>query len=126
MSIFGSKNEKKTEEKPEKKGRVETVDLLKKTLRRFKTDEVLKQPRVTEKAALKNQDNVYVFEVHPKSTKKDIDFAIRSIYNVEPLKIRTTAIPTKEVKRRKGRKGRTSGGKKAYVYLKKKDSISLI
>lgn len=126
MDIFGSKNEKKTDNKSAGKGRVETVDLLKKTLKRFKTDEVLRSPRVTEKAALKNQDNVYVFEVDPKSTKRDIDFAIRSIYNVEPVKIRTMPIPTKEVKRRKGRKGRTSGGKKAYVYLKKKDSISLI
>ncbi len=128
MAIFGSKKENLKEEPQKTAGKVNVdgAKLIKKTLSRFKTDEVLRSPRVTEKAALQNQDNVYVFEVDTKATKRDIDFAVRTIYNVQPRKIRTALIPSKEVKRRKGRKGRTARGKKAYVYLKKGDSISLI
>ncbi len=125
MAIFDTKKEKKIDSMSEV-GNEGDNSILKKALRRFKTDEVLRSPRVTEKAVLKNQDNVYVFEVDLKATKKDIDHAVRSIYEVKPVKIRTTPVPTKEVKRRKGKKGRTSKRKKAYVYLKKKDSISLM
>lgn len=130
MAIFKQKKEdlkNKTEKSSsgvKKTG--DTVELIKKELKRFKTDEVLRAPRITEKAALQNQYNVYVFEVLPSATKRDIDFAVRSIYNVRPKKIRTAIIPRQAVNRRKGGRGFTSKGKKAYVYLHKDDSISLI
>lgn len=128
MAIFSSKDNQKEEGVKTKtvKSGVDTTDLLKKALRRFNTDDILRSPRVTEKAALQNQDSVYVFEVRVDASKRDIDYAIRSIYNVEPVKIRTAPIPRKTVQRRKGRKGFTSKGKKAYVYLKEGDSIPLI
>ena len=125
MAIFSTKEKKKRNERSEKSG-LDTNDLLKSALKRFKTDEVLRSPRVTEKAALQNQNNVYVFEVAVNATKRDIDFAVRSIYNVKPKKIRTVPVPRKKVQKRKGRNGYTSKGKKAYVYLKEGDSISLI
>lgn len=129
MAIFGSKKENKKEvvkKKTAVKKDFDTDELIKRNLGRFKTDEVLKSPRITEKAALQNQYSVYVFNVDVNASKRDIDFAVRSIYNVQPKKIRTAFVPSKKVNRRKGRKGFTSRGKKAYVYLKKDDSISLI
>jgi len=44
---------------------------------------------------------------------------------VKPEKVRVAAIPAKKVFVR-GKKGVKSGGKKAYVYLKKGDKIELI
>ncbi len=127
MAIFGSKKEKEEVKKSKSvKKDIDTTELIKKSLSRFKTDEILKSPRITEKAALQNQYNVYVFNVDVSASKRDIDFAVRSIYNVQPKKIRTAFVPAKKVNRRKGRKGTTSRGKKAYVYLKKDDSISLM
>ncbi len=129
MSIFESKKKEKEKKDPKKEldnAGVGGRGLIKRALKRFNTDAVLRAPRITEKATLQNQYNVYVFEVDKSITKRDIDFAMRSIYNVRPRKIRTAPIPTKEIKRRKGRKGVRSFGKKAYVYLRKDDSISLI
>ena len=128
MAIFSSKDNQKAESAKTgvSKDVSDTTELLKRELNRFNVDDILRSPRVTEKAALQNQDNVYVFEVRVDASKRDIDFAIRSIYNVKPEKIRTMPIPRKMVQRRKGGKGFTSKGKKAYVYLKEGDSISLI
>lgn len=128
MAIFTSKDKKETKEKKDVSVKKEgdTTEILEKAISRFNTDDILRSPRITEKAALQNQDNVYVFEVRLDATKRDIDFAVQSIYKVKPKKIRTAFIPRKKVQRRKGRQGLTSRGKKAYVYLKEGDSISLI
>ncbi|MGM0629135.1 MAG: uL23 family ribosomal protein [Patescibacteria group bacterium] len=128
MAIFGTKDTKdnKGESNTSEKREVNTNELLKKAIFSFNTDEVLRSPRITEKAALQNQYNVYVFEVRLDANKRDIDHAVRSIYNVSPKKIRTAPVPRKRVQRRKGGRGFTSRRKKAYVYLKEGDSISLI
>lgn len=129
MAIFSPKKreeEKKTTKKTLMKSSPLGDDLIRKTMDGFNVEEVLRSPRVTEKATLQSQYNVYVFNVDIDAGKKDIDFAIRSIYKVEPQKIRTVNVPTKQVRRnRRGIKGTTSRGKKAYVYLKKDDSISI-
>ncbi|MGM0482335.1 MAG: uL23 family ribosomal protein [Patescibacteria group bacterium] len=128
MAIFSSKETKENKEKRDTSVKKEgdTTELLKKAISRFNTDDILRSPRITEKAALQNQYNVYVFEVRLDATKRDIDHAVRSIYNVKPKKIRTAPVPRKKVQRRKGGRGFTSRRKKAYVYLKEGDSISLI
>ena len=83
---------------------------------------VLISPRVTEKATFLAEENVYVFNVSPRSNKKDITKAVLTFYKVTPKKIRVVRIPRKKVLVR-GKKGVKSGGKKAYVYLKKGDKI---
>lgn len=90
---------------------------------------VIKNPRITEKAALKAEKNVYVFEVSPDATKSQIAEAISETYKVKPIAVNISKTPAKKVVRRKSTgvsSGYKSGIKKAYVYLKKGDTIQLI
>jgi ribosomal protein L23 len=88
---------------------------------------VLVSPRITEKATEKNEKGVYVFDVTPNSNKKQIEKAVRTLYKVDPRKIRIAQIPHKKVRNaRTGMIGVKGGGKKAYVYLKEGDTISVM
>lgn len=79
---------------------------------------ILIRPHVTEKATMSVEKSVYVFEVDPKATKKDTEKAFVEKYKVTPVRINTVTIPAKKVFVR-GKRGRKSGYKKAYIYLKK-------
>ncbi len=88
--------------------------------------DVLRMPRITEKASVLAQNNVVVFEVSPEATKREIVDAVKKGYNVTPRSVRIVSIPLKSVRHmRTGRTGVKGGGKKAYVYLKQGDSISI-
>lgn len=89
---------------------------------------VLKNPRITEKGAIiSGINNVYPFDIDVRATKKDVAEAIKMIYKVIPVKIAVVTVPSKTVTSRKnGKKGNTSRGKKAYVYLKKGDKIEFV
>lgn len=92
----------------------------------LKPNNVLLSPRITEKAALgADKTNVYVFEVAKSATKKSISASVRDAYGMIPTRVNVVTIPAKRVFIR-GKKGVKSGGKKAYVYLKKGDKIELI
>lgn len=84
--------------------------------------DILIRPRITEKATLVLESNVYTFEVAPDATKNQIEGAIKIFYKVNPVKIRIVKNPAKKVFLR-GKKGVKAGVKKAYVYLKKGDKI---
>jgi large subunit ribosomal protein L23 len=88
--------------------------------------DVLLRPRVTEKAANLTSENVYTFDVRKEATKKDVVEAISALYKVKPVKVRIVNSPSKRVAmRRKRGFGVASGVKKAYVFLKEGDSITL-
>ena len=92
----------------------------------IKAKSVLLRPRITEKAAIgADKNNVYVFEVTRNATKKSVAASVKSIYKVTPVRVNVANIPDKAVFIR-GKRGVKSGGKKAYVYLKKGDKIELI
>lgn len=92
----------------------------------IKPNNVLLRPRITEKAAIgADKAGVYVFEVTKSANKKSISASVRDAYGVTPVKVRVTMMPAKQVFVR-GKKGVKSGGKKAYVYLKKGDKIELM
>ena len=92
----------------------------------LKAKNVLLKPRITEKAALGiDKAGVYVFEVTEDATKKSISASVFVTYAVKPVRVRVARIPAKRVVVR-GKRGVKSGGKKAYVYLKKGDKIELI
>lgn len=92
----------------------------------LKANNVLLRPRITEKSAIgADKAGVYVFEVTKSATKTQIAASVKSKYKVTPTKIAVANIPDKKVFYR-GKKGVKSGGKKAYVYLKKGDKIELI
>ena len=87
---------------------------------------VLKSPRITEKASMHQGTGVYTFDIEINATKTQIASAIRAVYKVTPVKIRVVTIPSKRTRSMKtGRSGVKSGGKKAYVYLKSGDSITI-
>ena len=87
---------------------------------------VLQNPRITEKATSGAAAGVYVFDVAVSANKKQIASAIQSTYNVKPRAVRIVNIRSKMVKNmRTGKKGVKQGGKKAYVYLNKGETITL-
>jgi large subunit ribosomal protein L23 len=87
---------------------------------------ILKHARITEKAGMLSVQSVYVFDIAERATKRDVARAISAMYKVTPAKIAVVAVPSKRVRHmRTGRSGIKQGGKKAYVYLKKGDTITL-
>lgn len=88
---------------------------------------VLKHARITEKATMHQGAGVYTFDIAGGATKRDIIVAIRTLYKVTPIKVAVVAVPSK-VRRsmRTGKVGIKRGGRKAYVYLKKGDTITIV
>lgn len=85
---------------------------------------VLVNPRITEKAAMISEGNVYTFDVATRANKIQIKKAIFAAYNVKPLKVNVIAKKSRKVMKR-GRRVHQAGSKKAMVFLKKGDSIDL-
>jgi len=85
---------------------------------------ILVKPLVTEKASSLGTLNKYIFAVNPKMNKIEVKKAIRTVYNVEPLKVNISNFSGKNV--RYGRiYGKTKGWKKAIVTLKPGDKIEV-
>ena len=87
---------------------------------------VLMRPRITEKATAAALMSVYVFDVAPRATKKEISEAVLKYYKVQPRMVRVVSVPEKKVRNsRTGARGTKQGGKKAYVYLTKGETITI-
>jgi len=86
---------------------------------------IILRPRVTEKAAFLAESKVYTFEIPAQATKGDVSKAVKEIYKVTPVRVTVARTPSKKVFM-KGKPGVKSGVKKAYVYLKKSDTIEFI
>jgi len=88
---------------------------------------ILISPRITEKGAYLSEHSCYVFNVAKNANKHEIAEAVRTIYKVTPRSVRVVTVPSKRVRTRNtNRMGATAGGKKAYVYLKKGETIELV
>jgi len=86
---------------------------------------ILKKPRITEKASDLAGKNIYTFEIDKRVNKKEVAVAVEALYNVKPVKVHMTSLPSKT--RTRGRHvGKTSMKKKALVYLKDGDSIDFV
>lgn len=83
---------------------------------------VIRGPRLTEKATVVAENNVYTFNVNPSATKSEIKKAISALYGVNPVKVAIVNRAPQAIFVR-GKKGFTAGRKKAMVYLKKGDTI---
>ncbi|MBL1434204.1 50S ribosomal protein L23 [Candidatus Wolfebacteria bacterium] len=129
MGIFG--NDKK-EEKKKEVASVKKSDATKDAPKVVKETgiipgNILKKPHVSEKALLAGTKNVYVFEIYPKATKRDVALAVTEAFNVEVLAVNTVRLPAKKGSNRtKGKAGKKSAIKKAYVTLKEGDRLQLI
>ncbi len=90
---------------------------------------VLKRPIITEKATRVGHMRQYVFEVDTNANKLQIRQAIKQMFDVEAISVRTVRIKGK-VKTRQTRGGpqigRTNLIKKAYVTLKEGQSIDVV
>lgn len=85
---------------------------------------VLKRPWLSEKALIGTENGCYVFEVPGEATKLDVVAAIEKYYKVSPVKVRIANLPAKKVSLRTRRgEGTRARRHKAYVYLKKGDTI---
>ncbi len=88
---------------------------------------VLLAPRITEKATMATGMGVYVFDVAPSASKQQIKSAVERAYKVRPRLVRVVTVPTKNVRNmRPGQGGVQQGGKKAYIYLKKGETITIM
>lgn len=86
---------------------------------------ILQRPRITEKAARATTHNTYVFTVATTATKSEIAKAFTAVYKHKPVKVNTVPMASKTVFRR-GKLGSTTSSKKAYITLKKGDSIQIM
>ncbi|MCA9357285.1 50S ribosomal protein L23 [Candidatus Nomurabacteria bacterium] len=88
---------------------------------------VIERPRITEKSVKLSEQNVYTFTVKRNATKFSVRDAVIALYNVTPVKV--NIVNKKPAKRLVGSRNRVKhapGVKKAYVYLKKGDTINLV
>lgn len=123
MALFGSKKNTKAKGTSEK-ATVATTSSNSGV--RGDVSHVLKNPRITEKASVHQNIGVYTFDVAQDATKTQIMQAVRESYKVSPAKVRIVQIPSKTTRNmRTGRYGVKSGGKKAYVYLKNGETITI-
>lgn len=81
-------------------------------------------PRVTEKASMQSNQNAFTFVVRGDATKLTLRDEIKREYKVTPRAINITNIPRQWTFVR-GKLGHQQGFKKAVVFLKKGDTISL-
>ncbi len=122
MGLFGKK---KTEEK--KATVVKAPSVAKKAVAPVDMISVIIKPRITEKAALLSDKNVYTFEVRKGATKYEVRDAVKALYNVTPEKVHiVNQQPRHSISRARGRDVMVHGLRKAYVYLKKGDRIELV
>jgi len=86
---------------------------------------IIKNPRVTEKASFAQEQNIYTFDVAKGANKTEIGKAIFALYKVKPVKINVLSVPKKSIMS-KGKMGVRGGGRKALVYLKAGDKIEFV
>lgn len=90
-------------------------------------DAVLRRPHITEKSVRGMNGGSYCFEIDPRANKTQVAAAIKHVYKLTPRRVAIVNIPAKTVRnRRTGKLGTTAGVKKAYVYLKKGDTIAVM
>ena len=84
---------------------------------------ILKRPLITEKSNLMKEElNQISFEVDRRANKIEIKEAVKKLFNVNVLKVRTFTMLGK--RKRMGRtEGKTSNWKKAIVTLKEGERI---
>jgi large subunit ribosomal protein L23 len=88
---------------------------------------VITGPRITEKAVSLGDANVYTFTVRRDATKFLVRDAIKALYGVTPMKINiVNKKPATRLAGARNRMVKVAGMKKAYVYLKKGDTINLV
>ncbi len=90
-----------------------------------KDTSILRNPRITEKAAKTQAYNAYIFDVSPSATKSEIAKAFVKQYKHKPVSVRTVTQKPKS-KFQKGILSFGPKGKKAYIKLPKGKTIEVM
>ena len=86
--------------------------------------DVIVSPVITEKATMESDNDRVVFNVAKTATKPEIKAAVEALFSVK-VKAVNTLVRKGKVKRFRGRIGRQSDVKKAYVTLEDGQSIDV-
>jgi large subunit ribosomal protein L23 len=128
MALFN----KKTEEKKTKKvieTRIKNVAMSEANQAKLhisgSTVKFFLMPRITEKATLLSENNVYTFTIPKGANKVTVAAAVKDLFKVTPIKVAIVRTMGK-TKITKGKMGKTAETKKAYVYLKKGEKIEFV
>lgn len=125
VAVPAPKKEKKVEKVVDKKAKKPDSDAGARMIK--PPVQILKAPRITEKAVYMTLNHAYVFEVAQDATKRDIIAAVKALYGTTPRKVNIVRNqPRAFVARFRNRRGVKSGLKKAYVFLKKGEKIDLV
>jgi large subunit ribosomal protein L23 len=109
-----------------KKNKVTTVNADMREVKDMsgKLADILTAPWLSEKALIATEKGVYAFHVPMTATKHDVALAVKKMYNVTPRKVTVVNLPAKKVSLRTRRGfGMRPARRKAYVHLKKGDTI---
>jgi len=124
MALFGNTTKKAVKKAPAKAVVKKAVTESKKAAD-GRLDGIIRAPWLSEKALIATEKNTYVFAVPPQATKTEIKDAIELIYKVRPAKVTIVNLPAKKVSLRTKRgTGTRARRHKAYVHLKKGETIS--
>ncbi len=116
MALFGTSKSKSAKTSSAKATEVKDA--------RGKLAVAIKAPWMSEKALIGTEKGVYVFHIPEEATKRDVALAIEKVYKVAPRKVRVVNLPGKRVKLRTRRGfGTRARRRKAYIYLKKGETI---
>jgi len=129
MSLFS--RSKKTDAEKTETAVAETKTVAKVPTKAMSIDRdltsVIEGLRITEKSVKLGDNNVYTFRVRQGATKFQIRDAVIALYAVTPVKVNiVNKKPAKRLSGSKNRMVKVPGMKKAYVYLKKGDTINLV
>ena len=105
-----------------KKAVVKTASAPAKKEKRKSSSFALSLPHITEKAAMLQEQNQYVFKVVPGATKYGVKDSVESQYGVEVQKVRMITVSSKSILVGR-RMGKRPGYKKAVITLKKGHKI---
>jgi len=123
MALFSRTKEKTVEGAPE----TVKIDVSKAQVTDRNVAAVLVRPLITEKAVNLGSNSVYTFMVAKDATKYSVATAITALYKVTPVKVNiVNKKPATTMSRARGREVTVAGYKKAYVYLSKGDTITLV
>lgn len=125
MALFGKKKDSEKESAAKKETPKKVAQPALGTENDLST--VIKGVRISEKSMNLGEANVYTFVVRKDANKYMVRDAVKALYNVTPVKV--NIVNKNAAKRLKGARGKMvheKGMKKAYVYLKKDDQITIV
>jgi|SRR6056297_1415356 len=131
MALFGRKKETKQDTKKESAAAKNDQTPQVTTKPGLATDvdyaSIIQGIRISEKSVSQGERNVYAFVVRKDANKYMVKSAVQALYNVTPVKVNiVNKRPAKRLQGARGRQVHEKGMKKAYVYLKKGDQITIV